>query len=109
MKYFLSVFIFTLIVFQFFSCDGKNYNVAIENKSDKIVSYVYNDEPNTLLPPKDSVSEKHYIVKGFTPPPKDIKIPCDSCDQPCDHEKPAGIKILNQNNDVYTFINIETE
>jgi hypothetical protein len=97
MKIFLlPVFILTGIIFQFSSCDEKSYAVLIENRSSKPVSYVYNGKADYLGITYGVDNSKRYTVAPYTQPPKDINV-----------GGVMSIKMLNQNGEIYTFVNIE--
>ena len=91
MKKILLIFV---IVFLLFSCDIKEYyHVLITNDSSKIVSYLYNENSDTL-----EISEsKNYEVKAYTVQLKDI----------VDQNGIASIKMnANGMTGNYTFIDI---
>jgi hypothetical protein len=96
--YFILIFILTGIIFQFSSCNEKLYSVLIENNSSKPVSYKYNDniEPDYLGITVGVDNFKQYTVGPYTRPPKDINV-----------DGVMNIKMLNQNGQIYTFVDIE--
>ena len=77
----------------FLGCDIKKYySVSIINDSSKTVSYIYDENSNTL----EKSDMKTYSVKAYTQPPKNI----------VDQNGIASIKLLTDSiTGDYTFIN----
>jgi hypothetical protein len=73
-KFFIPVFILSVIIFQFSSCDEKSYTVTVKNESSRLVSYVYNGEKDSLGKQIGIDNSKQYTVGPYTLPPKEINV-----------------------------------
>ena len=94
--YFMLFLILAGIIFQFSSCYEKLYTVTIKNESSKSVSYVYDGKKDYLGINYGVNNSKQYTVEPYTQPPRDINV-----------DGVMSIKMLNQNGNYYTFVNIE--